>query len=442
MADADWSIPDHLLRDAGGSNHRHRHGSRRQSDYRELDRGVESGRTYNIYRAILADSSVDCATETYTLLASGVAASPYTDDTVSALVSYGYRVSAVDSTGGCESAQSECVKATATGSCTTPPTFAGLTSATNPASATCTLNLAWSAAHPNCGGGICYNIYRSTSPSFVPDPTPGTGNQIATGVAATSFSDSLGLVGGTPYYYIVRAVDTGNGVQDSNSVIRSGAPTGPGSGTQTLFSQDFETGTGTNGWEIGTFVTGGATADWRGIQACTAHSGTHIYRFGGSNNCTANYANNDYCFAAPGGTLGITVPSGANTARLTFWHKWQFESGYDGALLYISTDNTNFTYIPASAFISGGYSGAIGTMAAWTGTSTGYDTTSQAVIVDLDAAANAITGNTGGAAGKTLWIPSRAIRTTSPPATAGSSMTCLSRRRSSELARLAPRRRP
>jgi hypothetical protein len=365
--------------------------------------GVPAGETYNVYRATLPSSSADCTTGTYTLLASDIAAPSYTDGTVRGTVTYGYRVSAVDSTGGCESAQSECVKATATGSCTTAPTFAGLTSVTNPASATCTLDLAWSAAVPNCGGAIYYNIYRSTSPSFVPDPTPGTGNRIATGVVATSYSDSAGLVSDTPYYYIVRAVDTGNGVEDSNSVIRSGAPTGPGSGTQTLFSQDFETGTGTNGWEIGTF-NGGSSADWRGIQTCAAHGGTHIYRFGGANNCTANYANNDYCFAAPGGTVGIAVPAGANTVRLTFWHKWQFESGYDGALLYISTNNTNFTYIPASAFLVGSYTGAIGTTAAWSGTSTGYDTAFQEVVVDLDAAANAITGNTGGAAGKTLWI--------------------------------------
>jgi hypothetical protein len=283
------------------------------------------------------------------------------------------------------------------------PTFAGLTGVANPSNSTCTLNLAWSAATANCGGPIYYNVYRSTSTPFTPDPTPGTGNRIATGVVGTSFADIAGLVSGTAYYYIVRAVDVSNGAEDTNAVTLSGMPFGPGTSTQTLFSQDFETGSGTNGWEIGTFNSG-STADWRGIQACTAHSGTHIYRFGGSANCTANYANNDYCFAAPGGATGVTVPAVASQGRLSFWHEWQFQSGIDGALLYISTDNSNFTYVPAAAFISGGYNSAIGTTAVWSGTSTGYSTTFEQVVVDIDAAANAIPGNTGGASGKTIWI--------------------------------------
>lgn len=356
--------------------------------------GSPAGATYNVYRSTGA-----CPGGAFTQVSTGQSSSLWTDTTVSGGTTYSYKVTAVDITGGCESAISGCASATATGTCTAPPTFAGITSVTSPANTTCTLSLGWAAGTSNCSSSASYRVYRSTTAPF----TPAAGNRIASGIAATSYSDSTNLTGGTTYHYIVRAVDGLNGVEEENAVTMSGTPVGPGSSTQTLFSQDFETGSGTNGWRIGTFNSG-ATTDWRGIQTCAAHGGTKIYRFGGSANCTANYANSDYCFASPGGATGIAVPAGANTVRLTFWHKWQFEDTYDGALLYISTDGTNYSYVPASAFISGAYNSVIGSTAAWSGTSAGYSSTFSQVVLDLDAAANAIAGNTGGAGGKTLWI--------------------------------------
>ncbi|MDD5708859.1 MAG: hypothetical protein PHR35_23330, partial [Kiritimatiellae bacterium] len=144
--------------------------------------GAPAGATYKIYRAILADGTVACTTGTYALLASGVAASPYTDSTVSGTVTYGYKVSAVDSTGGCESVQSGCAKNTATGTCNAAPNFAGTTGVTNPAAATCTLNVSWAPGTSNCAGTVSYNIYRSTTSPF----TPAAGNRIASGVSGTS----------------------------------------------------------------------------------------------------------------------------------------------------------------------------------------------------------------------------------------------------------------
>src|SRR5204863_9354868 len=142
-----------------------------------------------------------------------------------------------DATCNCESAPSSCVQATATGACTLAPTFAGLTSATNQAAATCGSSLSWSAATANCSGPITYTIYRSTTPGF----TPTGANQIATGVSGTVYSDTdPTLVSGTTYYYIVRATDVANGLAESNSVIKSTAPTGPiATGTLT---ETFEAG--------------------------------------------------------------------------------------------------------------------------------------------------------------------------------------------------------
>jgi hypothetical protein len=355
--------------------------------------GTNPGATYNIYRATLADSSVNCTTGTYTLLASGVVASPYTDSTASALVTYGYRVSAVDSTGGCESAQSECVKATATGSCLTPPTFGGLTSVTPVTGTTCSLQLAWAAGTSNCGGTITYSVYRNAGSA----PVPPAG-LIQSGLTGTTYTDAS-LTSGTTYYYIVQAVDSINGMIDGNTTAKSGTPGVPS--TTTLFSDNFESGSGLNGWGKGYFSTTDTTANWRGIQACApTHGGSNIFRFGGTN-CSSNYSNNVYSFVEPNGTGGLAFPAGASTCKLNFWHRWQFENGYDGALLYLSTDGTNYTAIPSSAITSGSYNGAIGGVSVWTGN---FNVSFTNTIVDLDAAYNTINGTTTGLAGKTAYI--------------------------------------
>lgn len=375
--------------------------------------GGPAGSSYDVYRAVGACGS----SGSFSLIASGIAVTSYTDATVSGGTTYAYEVSAVDSTGSCQSALSSCASAAATGACALPPLFAGLASVTNPQSATCTLALSWTAATPQCnpGDAVYYNIYRSTVSPF----TPSASSRIATGFVGTSFSDDYGLASGTAYYYVVHAVDAANGAEDANTVTMGAKVTGPGSTLTTLYSDNFDgTGhSGLDGWETGTFVSGGSTADWRGVQACSpTESGSNIFRYGGTS-CTSTYAQGRWTLAAPGGAAGIVVPADATSVRLSFYHRWNFYSSggkTDGGTLMISTDNSTFTFVPASAIISGkSYTGTTSLSyscasrsaggsgrAAWTGTQSSMVQT----VVDLDAAANAISGNTGGAAGKTLWI--------------------------------------
>src|SRR5437763_6187163 len=47
-----------------------------------------------------------------------------------------------------------------------------------------------------------------------------------------------------------------------------------------LYSNDFETGSGLADWTV-ELDFGLNTDDWRGIQSCTAHSGSKVFRFGG-----------------------------------------------------------------------------------------------------------------------------------------------------------------
>jgi hypothetical protein len=214
--------------------------------------GAPAGSTYKIYR-----SNGACPGGTFVLVKSGQASSPWTDISVNGGVTYSYKVSAVDTTGGCESAQSGCASATATGACITAPAFGGLSSVTNPGNATCGLTLAWAAGSSGCSGGsVTYSIYRSTSASF----TPAVANLVTSGIAqsTTSYTDSNGLTNGTTYYYVVRAVDSVNGLSDGNTTRLGGAPSGA-SGSATPISEGAWTGNPPAGWSVTNGGTGTQT---------------------------------------------------------------------------------------------------------------------------------------------------------------------------------------
>ncbi len=359
---------------------------------------------YHVFRSTTSGSGfVQVATVT-------APTTTWSDTTVDGGITYYYVVRSVGSgASACESSNSPQASATALGACNSPPTFAGITSVTTPLDTTCTLNLTWGAATRQCSGSgsLTYAVYRSTASGF----TPALSNRIAAGLTGTTYSDTAGLVSGTTYYYVVRATDTGNEVEDANTVQRSGAPYGPLANV-TLFSDTFESGTGLHGWESGCFGTGCSAADWRGIQACTpTHGGNNIFRFGG-NACAVNYGSNDNAFVAPGGAAGLAIPADATNVQLSFWHRRAFQSGYDGALMRISNDNANFLYIPAAApgvWTAGGYNGTVyypagqtsTTRDAWTGAA---NTTFLNTVMNLDAACNYAFGGTAGAAGRTLWI--------------------------------------
>ncbi|KAB2965654.1 MAG: PQQ-binding-like beta-propeller repeat protein, partial [Thermoanaerobaculia bacterium] len=335
---------------------------------------------------------------------SGAGPWSFQDNTVSGGTTYYYVIRA-NAPGGCASPNSAQVSATATGECTLAPAFAGLAAVTNLGGGQgCGLRLTWSAATAQCGAGpLTYAIYRSPTSGF----TPGPANQLAACVSGTAWDDTTMPLDAT-VYYVVRAEDSGlagggpcnGGNLDANLTQASGFASSTGfSGT--LYSNDFETGTGLADWVTGIFGGDDAT-DWRGIQACTAHSGTDIFRFGGSANCTADYTDNDFAFAKPDGADGLAIPAGSTTLRLSFWHRWNFETGWDGAMLAVSLNGTNYTLVPASAFLANPYNGTTDNGAgypAWTGDQATFVNS----IVNLDAACVAA-GAAGGCAGQSVHI--------------------------------------
>jgi hypothetical protein len=276
------------------------------------------------------------------------------------------------------------------GGCTPPPAPTSLTAT---AVGTGRIDLSWVAAP----GAAEYHVYRST--------TSGSGyGQVGT-ATGTTFSDT-GLTGGVTYYYVVRSF---TGCESGNSNEAFATAQGGGCSVSTLYTHNFETGSGLSDWTRGTFVAGGSTASWRGIQACTAQSGTRIFRYGGTS-CTANYTNSNFNFAKPRGATGISVPAGATTARVEFGHRHAYESGYDGGTLAVSLDGTNYFFVSAANIVAGqSYNGTIdnscppagaGGASVFTGAQSSFVNTT----VDLDAVCNAITGGSGGCGGRSLHI--------------------------------------
>jgi len=319
---------------------------------------------YRVYRSTGA-----CPGTNFTQVGQVTTGTTFSDTTVSGGSTYSYRVTSVDTVQPCESPQSGCDDAAATGICSLAPTFAGATSASSTQSPSCAVNVAWNPATSNCGGGgqLRYNVYRSLTMGL----TPGAGNLIASCVTGGSYTDTA-VASGTSYTYVVRAEDsagTGNGAcalgaADTNTIERTTVPTGPGS---TLLSDDVESGN--TRWTI--TGTGAVGANYSIVED-QSHSPTHAWYTPDPDDPS------DRQLAL---TSAITPAPGSS---LSFWHRVQLENRYDGTVLEYSLDGgTTWTDIlaaqgsvPANAnrFLEGGYgetpligAGALSGRRAWSG---------------------------------------------------------------------------
>ena len=296
--------------------------------------GVES------YDVLRADGS--CPGGTYTLVANDVTVTAFADTQVSGGSTYSYKIVAYDQQENCESVQSVCDDATATGICTLAPTFAGIGTASSANQAACSINLGWTASVPRCAGPATYNVYRSTTPAFVAS----VANRIATGLSATSLSDT-DVNYNVPYFYQTHAVDSSNGVEEGNSVERSAIARGlvvPGNLTESF---ELAGGFDNPGWTHRA-ISGANVWAWSTAQA---QSPTHSW-FSSSQTSTS-----DRELVSPEfGALSNTT--------LSFFHTFAFEGTiaqcYDAGSLEITTNGgTSWTVIPDAAFSAGLFNGTV-----------------------------------------------------------------------------------
>ncbi len=305
--------------------------------------GAPASATFNVYRAT---GTCAAPTSVFTRIADSVPGFIYQDTTVSGGSSYAYRVTGL--LAGCESGQSACVQATATGTCTLPPVFAGLQAVSNPGSSSCALSLTWTAATSQCSSGVTYNVYRSTTAGFTPSP----GNRIATGVAGTTYQDNGPLTSGQTYYYVVRAVDTANSQEEANTAERSGAPTGPF--TPATLNDTFEGSQSGGGFDI---------AGWS--HAAVAGSQDWVWSTAQSQSPTHSWFSDSLSTVSDRVLVSPEFRATASSA-LSFWHTFALEGTvaqcYDAGTLEITTNGgTTWTVVPDAAFTAGGFNGTANT---------------------------------------------------------------------------------
>ncbi|MEE8111540.1 MAG: S8 family serine peptidase, partial [Acidobacteriota bacterium] len=188
---------------------------------------VPGASVYNLYR-----SFGTCPGGPQVLVAAGLTGTTYLDTNVSGGIPYSYFVTAAaDATGFCQSATSACDTIVPTGPCTLLPDFTGVKSASTANQATCTVSLEWDPATAVCGIAVVYNIYRSITDGFTPAAT----NRIARCITGNTFTDSVDLLDGTDYFYVVRAEDDSGsgdgpcrgGNEEGNRVQAATIPAGP-----------------------------------------------------------------------------------------------------------------------------------------------------------------------------------------------------------------------
>src|SRR5207237_5889113 len=115
------------------------------------------------------------------------------------------------------------------------------------------------------------------------------------------------------------------------------------------FTDDFESGA--PGWTVETPKNNiPASTTWMVVPDARAHSPTHSFE---SDSTTLDLK--DDRLISPPQKL-------SSTSHLKFWHRYQFEDGFDGGAVEVSTDDGK-TWVDVLAgggsFVSGGYNGHI-----------------------------------------------------------------------------------
>jgi len=305
-----------------------------------IERAVGACGSEGIYQPLAAAPGTDIA---------------FTDTTVQGGLTYSYRViAAADQAGRCQAlVASDCVSATATGTCNLKPVFTGAAVATSNDASICGVTVGWTPAVAACPltPNMRYNIFRGTTPDFVPSAA----NRIAACVPGpASYVDSANLAGGVTYYYAVRAEDdsAGNGGEcggneESNVVVASGTAYGPG--FQAAPGTWFDGGGDATAFLRLNVAGAGDTADqpWRFVKSAddagANHTGGGAYAYRNAGPAAPDTYSSMVC--AEMQTPPLTIDATATT--LQYWERHAVEYHWDGVVVEYSRNGGAWAIVPA-----------------------------------------------------------------------------------------------
>ncbi|HEX5044555.1 MAG TPA: hypothetical protein VFV75_16750 [Candidatus Polarisedimenticolaceae bacterium] len=278
----------------------------------------------------------------------------FVDTTVQGGFTYAYRVrGATDAEGRCQAlTNSGCVQATATGTCSLPPSFAGAQSAASAAQASCGIQVSWTPGTSGCPltPNLRYNVYRGTTPDFVPSAA----NRVADCVSGTSdYLDQDAVASGVTYFYVVRAEDesTGNGGacggnEEHNAVAVAGTAYGPG--VQSTAATWTDGGGDTTALLHLNAAEAGNTGDlaWRFVRTADDAGANHTpggaYAYRNTGPGPAAAYESDQCVEVQ--TPPLTVAAG--TVNLRYWERHQMEYHWDGVAVEYSVNGGPWIDVP------------------------------------------------------------------------------------------------
>lgn len=329
--------------------------------------GAPPGTKFKVERSFGA-----CPGDAFSTVASGLATTAYSDSTVAGGVTYSYRVTAIDATGLCVSLASACADGVTTGVCNAPPLFAGLTSIATPPEATCSVDLSWNAADPNCGASATYSLYRSAVAGFKPSPA----NRVVSGLTGTTFRDAT-LTPGAQAHYVVRATDSSNGVEDGNTASLSALALGP-----------YVDATWAAGAEIGDPPLDGTTGPFRHVGWEPSSARFH----GGGRSYFSTYGASQ-CSGLTTREIELTA---GQASSFSFWTVHQTEPNDDGGVVEVSADGGD-TWSPLA--LAPSYPGTMSASADSCGFATG-----RPAFTGTDLSWGQHTADLSGLAGQTVMI--------------------------------------
>lgn len=276
--------------------------------------------SFQLYRA---DGT--CATANagdFHMVANGLS-SPLTDDRTQGGYSYAYEIRGVEN--DVEGEASTCVDVVSDDTCNLLPAFDTDSLAANGNNASCSVDLAWTAAQSSCpaSSGVTYSVMRDTDPYF------GNPQTVATDLVDPNYVDT-GVVDGTPYFYRVIAADSlGNAAPVSR--VANATPAGADGPDPSNYFDD-----------VDTHAYMSMEAPWR-ITNTAATDGSFSYHNAG-----------DGQTYLAGACASIETPTLTLPADATLSYKAQYDVEYqwDGVVTEISTDGgTTWNDLPPD----GGY---------------------------------------------------------------------------------------